>query len=262
MKYSFKRKIIYTLFSSPFAFLTFKAFQWQTRRKAEKIEEIEHRIKQLNNPPIKLTDELIKEIESNDNNKSLWEFKPLELNGSFIKTNNNAKIIKISKTKEAEPGYQILKPFCYDKIKLSKNDIYKYKCIIVDRGWVPLDFKIDDDEYDTRNYKKVQGVVYYGDIKNNFSKSGLDGKWITISPNELANYLNDEQIEVNNKFIIKQVDFDANDNKNSSPYPMILKKNDLLIWTISPERHQDYANFWRAATIFNIISNGIVWIVL
>ena len=124
---STKKKILYTVLTSPFAFITFKAYKWQTRRKVEKNIEIENRENRLKETPL-----LIKKENLNLINDE-WEFRPIMLQGSF-----EENLIHINKTKEAEPGYHIISPFKLDK------DSNRSNALIVDRGWVPYYYDIQN----------------------------------------------------------------------------------------------------------------------
>ena len=70
-------------------------------------------------------------------------------------------------------------------------------------------------------------------------------------------YLSDK-LNVDRDFIIREVNFSNKDNI----YPKKLKMSDLMTWTIMPQTHQNYSNFWLFVTIINILSNIYIWILV
>lgn len=257
MNYTFKRKIIYTLFTAPFAVLTFKAHNWQKRRKIEKINEIKIREERLAETPLKID----KDVLINDFEKEKVQYKPIELYGYFDYKNS----ILINKTKDSDPGFHVVTPFyCY------KDNNYKYQALLVDRGWIPYDFILNNNE--KQKFEKITGIIYKGDKTNKYSQvndkkdtelnnelSQSTKKIFYMIPSEISNIIKLDNQDIASKFIIKQVDLREN---SKQLYPRCLTKNDLMTWTITPEKHQDYANFWITATTLNIISNLIVWFFL
>lgn len=284
---NYKKKILYSICTSPFLCkifshclkffnldLTISAHRWQKRRKIEKTHEIGLREKRLNAEPIKLDFEKINFPNEDDLFREEWEFRPIELEGYF-----DNKMIFITKTKEAEPGYQVISPFvCY------KDNEGRNCAILIDRGWIPYDWKENKDnmekmQNENKKSRKIHGVLYRGDRKNKFSsgeeednknliqKENISGKWINEQPSELASYFKLANKELASKFIIKQVDFMKNENNNfvnsqysRNMYPKLCNLNDLMFWTITPQKHQEYANFWFCASFFNVISNIFVWL--
>jgi cytochrome oxidase assembly protein ShyY1 len=253
-----KKKIIYTFLTSPFLFLTFKAYKWQTRRKQEKIIEIENRDKILKQQPIRINNEFFENFKMNEE----YEFTPVELIGNFDKD----KKLFILKTKDGEPGYHIVSPFyCY------QDEEGKDKALLVDRGWIPYNYPLEKLNLSNQNEKiSIRGVIYRGDKMNEYTKKGDDAssgdknKLIYMNPEELAENLKIEN-KIASQFLVKVTDF-GEDNKNKkydfSHYPKIMKREDLMVWYVSPKKHQDYANFWITATGINIISNIFVWVFL
>ena len=65
--------------------------------------------------------------------------------------------------------------------------------------------------------------------------------------------------ELENRFMIKEINFNY---ENKYLYPKIPNLQDLLFWTITPEKHRSYYRFWISVTFFNIISNLYVWFAL
>src|SRR4051794_14532047 len=102
---NFRKKIFYSVFTTPFAILTFNAYNWQTRRKSEKIQEMTDRENSLAHDPILMNEDFLSKFVM----KKEWEFKPVELIGFF-----DDKKLLINKTKDGETGFHIVSPFyCY-----------------------------------------------------------------------------------------------------------------------------------------------------
>jgi hypothetical protein len=79
-----------------------------------------------------------------------------------------------------------------------------------------------------------------------------------MDPNNLAVSLNLPNLDISGKVIIKIVDFGDKQNE----YPLLPHINDFLQWTIMPESHQAYSNFWITVTILNWMTNIFVWLYL
>lgn len=248
------KKIIYTIFTTPFLFITFNAYRWQTRRKQEKIIEIQNREKILKQQPIRINHEFLKIFKMNED----YEFTPVELIGNF----DSDKKLYILKTKDGEPGYHIVSPFyCYE------DEVGSPKALLVDRGWIPYNYPLEKLNSGNQNKKiNIKGVIYKGDKMNKYTKKGDDAslgdknKLIYMNPEELAENLNLGN-QIASQFLIKITDFGENTSSspNFSHFPKIMKTEDLMVWYVSPKKHQAYANFWISVTIFNIFSNIFVW---
>jgi len=242
-----KKKVLYSIFTTPFTIATYNAYKWQIRRKFEKTEEMRRRKTSLLQEPIKIDSEFLENFQI----KTEDEFLPVELNGYF----GNKRLL-INKTRDGETGYNIISPFyCY-----KDKDGYDQP-LIVDRGWVPYEYieKFNDTESANKKIIKVKGIIYHGDKENKYSKktsediSDVKNKLFYMIPNELGNFLEIKNA-FTNKFIVKLIDLES-----KQAYPRLVSYEDLMVWRITPEKHQDYANFWIIATILNISSNIIVW---
>lgn len=170
--------------------------------------------------------------------KEEFEFTPVNLLGSF----DRDRYIFIQKTKDNEPGYQLVAPYVLNSgIK-----------VIVDRGWVPLnwnDVKKDiDDELD-KNIS-ITGILYKGDKMNDYTLVSQGDILVNMNTDQLA-----KRFDIDADYIVKEINF----GKEIKPYPQKLRPNDLMTWTIMPDKHQSYANFWLFVTTINIISNIYIW---
>jgi cytochrome oxidase assembly protein ShyY1 len=257
---SIKRKIIFTILTSPFAYVTYKAYKWQTRRKQEKIIEVKDREYKLNLPLFELNSENIN-LVNND-----WEFRPVSIKGEF-----KENLLHVNKTKDSQPGYHILSPFKLQKENNANgpkdfSNLSPDQVIIVDRGWLPFDFEIEKIKNNDLNKTiELTGVFYKGDQPNKYLKNSTDedaskNRLFYMNPETIANFFKLEGI--NKEFIFKIINFNHAGKIKSQLYPIIMNKRDLLVWTISPQRHQDYANFWLTVTTLNVLTNVILWLFL
>lgn len=267
------KKIIYSSFTIPIACLTFTAFRWQWRRMDEKIVEMSQRTELLNKSPIDLNE------NENFKNKDLLEFTPIKLN---CKIENLKDYFKVINTNDSSPGFRLI--YCVKINKIDKNER-----IIVDFGWVPEDFDVENNLFDLNNMKEnniiIKGVIYKGDknpIKNQYNddstkdKSNTNDKLnISKSKNfiyfDLQTFSNlyEKELKYDNvitSYCIKRVNLEdeVNCNVNLSQfksvfYPKLKSKRDLLYWYVTPEVHRSYYIFWSLATFFNILSNVYVW---
>jgi cytochrome oxidase assembly protein ShyY1 len=227
---------------------TFKAYQWQSRRKLEKIEEMKLRYKRLSSEPYNIGDSGPLPWVNVDEHvfKQEWEFMPVEICGNLEKN----RVAYIQRTKDNEPGYHLINV-------LRTNDGQE---ILIDRGWVPIDWKEISSHFETKNNEQVcvKGIIYKGDKLNKYSQGKVESNTntlLTMDPMTLANILNIADQNTSGQFIIKQVSQGDRDKL----YPVAIKPNDLMVWTITPETHQSYSNFWLFVTIMNMCSNVYIW---
>lgn len=256
-----------------FTDLTITAYRWQSRRKLEKIAELDIRHKRIKenlyaiNPFLNTESarDIFPWIESSEKNfKENWEYRGLDLEGFFDYKNK----ILITTTKNNEPGYNVVIPFyCYSEA--GTNRLFP---ILVDRGWFPDFWK---DKFDTiankSNFTKddlnnirnergslehIKGVLYKGDQLNQFSKENdlVNKKLFTQRPEELAKALSLENYEICSKFIVKEIKSDK------KIYPEKVTVNDLMFTLITPAKHQEYAYFWLFVSLLNFGTNIYIWL--
>jgi cytochrome oxidase assembly protein ShyY1 len=228
--------------------MTYKAFIWQKKRKLEKIEEMDLRFKKLKSKPYECEkDKVFPWIDVDEETfRREWAFQPFRIGGRFEKE----RYVYIQRTKEGEPGYQLINPLYFNK-----------KAVLVDRGWVPLDWEKIKQEIDgDNNYVEIVGVLYKGDVLNKYSRDKISKDsniLLTMDPTTIANTLDIPDKETAGTFIIKQL----SDSDKNNLYPKKLTTNDLMTWTITPETHQSYSNFWLFITVANVLSNFYIWLI-
>jgi len=252
-----KKKFIYTIFTAPFCMLTFNAYRWQTRRKLEKVKEMENRDKRLKEQGLRLNDEILRYFKMVEE----WEFKPVILKGYF-----GDEHVQVFRTRENETGFHVVSLFyCYH------DEAGVIRPVIVDKGWIPYTYSdIFFENFKKGNIMEISGIIYKGDKKNKYSLTSNDlnearDKLISMNPEEISEILKLENKNISSQFIVKEVDFNLlnkNKGKKNPQYPTKVSYNDLMVWYVTPEKHQNYANFWITVTVMNIISNLFVWMYL
>ena len=65
--------------------------------------------------------------------------------------------------------------------------------------------------------------------------------------------------DVASSAIFKAIEFD---NDNKSILPRVSNLSELSRFTISPEKHSQYAKLWYLITFTNVFSNMFVWLYL
>ena len=179
-----------------------------------------------------------------------WSMKPVKVRGIF----DHGKEVFVEKKNGGELGYDCVTPF-YTHLN-SKGE----ECgILVNRGWIPYDL------FDGRYHKMgvtsgtIEGVLYRGDNKTKYTKpNALNlNKIYRVDPTELAPLLQMHNTEEASKFMLMQVAFDED---HPEIIPSAPTKAQLLNFRISPERHEAYANLWKAVTMFGIFANTALWV--
>jgi cytochrome oxidase assembly protein ShyY1 len=225
--------------------MTFNAYKWQKRRRYEKIAEMDIRYKRLNGKPYTFEGEKFPWADIDESQlKADWEFMPVKVKGHF----DNTKTVYIQRTKDNEPGYQMVNPFYCGDV-----------AILVDRGWVPGDWLEIRDNFESYLNKPTEiiGILYKGDKLNKYSEDKIttdNNILLTMDPGNIA-----EICKLNNvsgQFMLKELSTGVKEVE----YPRKLKINELMTWYITPETHQSYSNFWLFITVMNILSNCYIWL--
>jgi cytochrome oxidase assembly protein ShyY1 len=167
-----------------------------------------------------------------------YEYKPIKLTGRFDKV----RFVYVQKTKENEPGYQLVNPF------LLNNGAE----VIVDRGWVPLNWNKIKEELDSDDNRTttITGIVYKGDRMNDYTKTSDTNIMVNMDTKQISKLFN-----IETEFIIKEIGSDR------KLYPRPLRVSELMTWTITPSTHQSYSTFWLFVTTINILSNIYIWLI-
>lgn len=93
--------------------------------------------------------------------ESDYSFKKVKLRGIF----DHTKETQVEKLRNGEKGVDIITPF-YTHL----NEKGEECGILVNRGWVPLDFKDLRMHYTSNTSGEITGVLYRGDNEYKYSK--------------------------------------------------------------------------------------------
>lgn len=96
-----------------------------------------------------------------DDFESEYSFKKVKVRGIF----DHSKEIQVEKIRNGEKGVEIITPL-YTHL----NEKGEECGILVNRGWVPLDFKDLKMHYTAAASGEVVGLLYRGDAKTKYSK--------------------------------------------------------------------------------------------
>lgn len=257
----YRKKLTYSLFTIPFALVSFSVYDWQIRRFLEKKRETQTRIDRVSEK----SENIQKLYSPNSDQKFPWiglnvkdfnnsfAYRPIELTGQF----DHSKQIFVEKIKEGEEGFDIVTPFyCY------RDEKGEVQPVLVNRGWIPFDSK-ESHLYLANNVGLVtiKGLVYKGDESTKYSKDNdiKGSNWHTFKPDEIAAVMYLPNKNVASQFVVKQIEFNP---VNKSALPVVLNISDLARYPISEESNAKYAEFWNTLTFLNIFSNLFVWIYL
>ena len=154
-----------------------------------------------------------------------------------------------------ETGFEVVTPF-YTHLN-SKEE----QCgILVNRGFVPSSHE-DPSQYRTpAKREQITGILYKGDTEKQASLLNEPEKRVyrrvdlaAMAPQiQFANEADAESL------MVKLVDF--SEQQRSPIVPRVQRKEELLEWYVTPERHQAYANFWLSATGLILLANALVWV--
>ena len=108
-----------------------------------------------------------------------WSMRPVKIKGIFDHLNE----IQVEKMKNGEKGVDIITPF-YTHL----NEKGEECGILVNRGWVPLDFWDSKSHYTGIMSGEIVGVLYRGDNETKYTKENeptLD-RYTIVKPYDLA----------------------------------------------------------------------------
>jgi len=256
----YRKKVTYSLFTIPFAVVSFNVYDWQRRRAVEKTHEVDQRVSRVTGEPV----DIQTYYNPKNSNKFPWvglnsrelnqqfAWRPVELNGQF----DHSRQVLVEKIKDGEEGYDVITPFyCYS------DENGQVQPVLVNRGWIPYDAADRNDHLlNAMGPMSIKGLVYLGE-SNKYSKHNQlrTGQFSTLLPEELATYMFLPNREVSSQFVVKQLEFNP---INKSALPVVLNVNNLANFPISVEANQRYATFWKLFTFANIFSNMMIWIYL
>lgn len=134
--------------------------------------------------------------------------------------------------------------------------------MLVDRGWVPEDWKLEHKHWaNASGLRTITGIVYKGDNSNKYSKTNeaRENRWYTVKPDQIATFRLLDNKEDISGFLIKQIEFNP---KARGMFPRILNVSDIRSYYVDYESNFKMAGMWKVATFLNLFSNLLIWLYL
>jgi cytochrome oxidase assembly protein ShyY1 len=129
--------------------------------------------------------------------------KLVKIKGIF----DHSKEIQVDKEKDGEKGVEVITPF-YTHLN-EKGD----ECgILVNRGWLPDDFKNVKMHYTGITSGSITGVLYRGDTKTKYSLTNEPTiqRYTQVHPYDFSLLSQMPNLEEASQFMLQQVDLDPN----------------------------------------------------
>jgi cytochrome oxidase assembly protein ShyY1 len=179
-----------------------------------------------------------------------YSFKKVSVRGIF----DHNKEIQVEKIRNGEKGVDVITPL-YTHL----NDKGEECGILVNRGWVPLDFKDLKMHYTSSVSGEVQGVLYRGDATTKYSVANEPTieRYHTVNPYDISLIAQMRNLEESSKFMLLQVDVNP---ESRQILPTAPTATELTTWYIKPERHEAYAALWKYITFSGIFANTALWL--
>ncbi|CDW89539.1 surfeit locus protein 1-like [Stylonychia lemnae] len=228
--------------------------EYQKRRAEDKHHETERRHTLLKEQALDITPLNGKNFLWTGKNVDQFEdefsFKKIKVRGIF----DHTKEIQVEKFLNGEKGVQIITPF-YTHL----SDKGEEQAILVNRGWVPQDFKDQRMHYGVNDGIEITGVLYRGDAKTKYSKPNdpLAHYYTRVDAYDFSVIDQLKNWEEASKFMIYQID---ENEQTRQVLPSVPTADELTKWRISPQRHEAYANLWKSLTFGGIFANTLLWL--
>lgn len=185
-----------------------------------------------------------------DNFENDFSFKKVKVRGIF----DHTREIQVEKIRNGEKGVDIVTPF-YTHL----NEKGEECGILVNRGWVPLDFKDMKMHYTGITSGEVVGVLYRGDAQTKYSIANEPTieRYHNVNPYDFSLITQMKNQDEAAKFMLLQIDTNPNARQILPTAPT---QTDLTKWRIQPERHEAYAALWKYLTFTGIFANTALWL--
>lgn len=138
-----------------------------------------------------------------DQFESDYSFKKVKLRGIF----DHNKETQVEKIKDGEKGVEVITPF-YTHL----NEKGEECGILVNRGWVPLDFKDLRMHYTGKTSGEITGVLYRGDAQHKYSKPNEPTimRFTSVNPYDISLVTQMKNLDESSQFVLMQIDTDPN----------------------------------------------------
>lgn len=167
---------------------------------------------------------------------------------------DHEKEIQVEKVRNGEKGVEVITPF-YTHL----NEKGEECGILINRGWVPLDFKDLKYHYTGVVSGEITGVLYRGDAKTKYSipnEPTID-RYLTVNPYDISLVAQMKNQSEASQFMLRQID----ENPEARQIlPTAPTSSDLTNWQIKAERHEAYAALWKYVTFAGIFANTTLWL--
>ncbi len=179
-----------------------------------------------------------------------YSFKKVKVVGIF----DHSKEIQVEKMRNNEKGVEVITPF-YTHL----NEKGEACGILVNRGWVPLDFKDMKMHYTGVNSGEIYGVLYRGDAKTKYSLQNEPTiqRYTRVDPYDFSLIDQLKNLDEASQFMLLQIDEDENTRQILPTAPIV---DDFVNWRIKPERHEAYATLWKYLTFAGVFANTAMWL--
>ena len=218
------KKLFLSLIYSSMALLILVSLgTWQLERLRWKTDILSSMKESLSLPPLKITSQVIDNIDQ-------YSFRRIQLTGNYLYKDN---ITIYSKVFNKKVGKHLIVPL-----------ETKYGIILVNRGFIPSDFNIENNiksgEISINGIVKFQQKINYFTPNNNVIKN----EWYYININEVSNFLS---LPLLNFYIVEE-------NNIEEKYPVGSQYNINI-----PNDHLQYAITWFSLALALCIFINIFW---
>ena len=185
-----------------------------------------------------------------DDFENEFSFKKVKVRGIF----DHSKEIQVEKLRNGEKGVEIITPF-YTHL----NEKGEECGILVNRGWVPEDFKDLKYHYTNSTSGEVTGILYRGDRQYKYSVANEPTiqRYHTVNPYDFSLISQLKNQDEASKFMLMQID---NDESARQILPTAPTAGEFKNWKITPQRHFAYAELWKYVTFAGIFANTAFWL--
>ena len=156
--------------------------------------------------------------------------------------------------RNGEKGVDIVTPF-YTHLDASGRE----QAILVNRGWVPYDFKDQRMHYGSQTMGTITGILYRGDAKTKYWKKNnpTHENYSSVQPNELSLITQLPNKEEASQVMLHMVDLDED---RRQVLPTVPTPAEMTQFKISPERHMAYEMMWRMMAFGGVVANTALWL--
>jgi surfeit locus 1 family protein len=198
---------------------------WQLERLRWKTDLIESMKENISLPPVKINSSIISNIKN-------YNYRRFKLYGYYLYDKN---ITIYSKVVNGKVGRHLVTPF--------KT---KFGYILINRGFVPENYKIESNVIKQDKNTSINGIVKFQQKINYFTPSNsiFKNEWYYINIEEISTYF---KLDLNNFYIIEE-------NNPNERYPLGSQYNINI-----PNDHLQYAITWFSLALALSIFLHLLW---